>query len=309
MIGLFKVTSFILLLLGCFILFQIDVLEFIQDIGTLFRSKKCLRDRILEASGKKKKNSLMILIEDALHTLKTSGKEEDFSKICVLSLSLSVGGLLFGFTISNYYLAPVLCVGMCMLPFLYVKYLGIRLQKQINNELETALSIVTSSYIRCEDIITAISENKEYINPPVKEIFDQFVLEANLLNPDIKKLLSDMKGRIDNEVFKEWCDAIISCQEDGALKSTLLPIVKKLSNIRLVSVRLDALLYQPVKEYITMVLLLICNIPLMYFINRTWFEILIFHTSGKLVLTMCAIVIFISALGVVKISKPIEYKR
>lgn len=307
--GLLKLLAFLFILFGVFQFFDIHVMEFIQDIGTLFQAKKKLKDRVLESTGKKKKNNFLLLIEDTINSLKLSGKEEEFPKICVLSVALSLIGLVFGLTISNYYIAPVLCVGMCMVPFIYIKYLGIRLQKQLNEELETALSIITSSYIRCEDIITAIDENKDYINPPVREVFQQFVLEANLLNSNTKKLLYDMKGKINNEVFKEWCDGIIACQDDGALKSTLLPIVKKLSNIRLVSVRLDSLLYQPVKEYITMVLLLICNVPLMYFINKTWFHILIYHTAGKLVLTLCAIVIFISALAVIKISKPIEYKR
>lgn len=309
MSGLLRMISFLLILFGIFYGLQINVMEFMQELTKPFNRKTKLKDRILYAQGRKKKNTLYLLIEDTGNILKLNGKEEAFPKVCVLSIMLALAGILFGFTINNYFIAPVLGLGMCTIPFIYIKYLGIRLKKQQNEELETALSIITSSYIRCEDIVTAIDENKEYINPPVKQVFDQFVLEADLINSDIKKLLFSMREKIDNTVFKEWCDAIISCQDDGALKSTLLPIVKKLSNIRLVSVRLDALLYAPVKEYITMVLLLILNVPLMYFINRTWFEILIYNIAGKLVLTLCAGIIFISAINVVKISRPIEYKR
>ena len=43
--------------------------------------------------------------------------------------------------------------------------------KAISAELETALSIITTSYLRNEDIQTAVEENLEYLNPPVKNAF------------------------------------------------------------------------------------------------------------------------------------------
>lgn len=309
MTGFFRLIAFLLIVSGFFYVGRVDPLEFIQDLSKLFETKDKLKNRVLLSQGKKKKGAFYLLVEDTKSILKLNGKEEEFPKVCILSFALAIAGLVFGFTISNYFIVPVLCMGMCTLPFIYIKYLGIRLKKQQNEELETALSIITSSYIRCDDIVAAVEENKDYINPPIREVFDQFVMEANLLNPDIKRLLANAKIKIDNNVFKEWCDAVIACQDDGSLRSTLAPIVKKCSNIRLVSVRLDAMLYGPIKEYVTMVLLIILNVPLMYFLNKTWFRILIFYTPGKLVLALCAAVIFLSTMAVIKISKPIEYKR
>ncbi|BCJ98402.1 type II secretion system F family protein [Anaerocolumna chitinilytica] len=309
MLGIIRILSFALYLLGIFYLLRLNVAEVMQELSEPFSARESLKNRILLAKGKRKKNTFSLMIEDTRNILKLNGKEEDFPKVCVFSVTLSIVGMLFGLTLSNFFIVPVLCAGLCTVPFIYIKYLGIRLKKQQNEELETALSIITSSYIRSENIVTAIEENKDYLNHPVKEVFQQFVLQANLVNPDVKVLLYNMKMQIDNTVFEEWCDAVVACQDDGALKTTLLPIVKKLSNIRLVSVRLDAMLYAPVKEFITMVLLIVANVPLMYFINRTWFEILVFHTAGKLVLALCATVIFISTINVIRISKPIEYKR
>ncbi len=309
MLGIIRILSFALYLLGIFYLLRLNVAEVMQELSEPFSARESLKKRILLAKGKHKKNTFALMIEDTRNILKLNGKEEDFPKVCVFSVTLSIVGMLLGLTLSNFFIVPVLCAGLCTVPFIYIKYLGIRLKKQQNEELETALSIITSSYIRSENIVTAIEENKDYLNHPVKEVFQQFVLQANLVNPDVKVLLYNMKMQIDNTVFEEWCDAVVACQDDGALKTTLLPIVKKLSNIRLVSVRLDAMLYAPVKEFITMVLLIVANVPLMYFINRTWFEILVFHTAGKLVLALCAAVIFISTINVIRISRPIEYKR
>lgn len=307
--GILRILSFALIVFGIFYLLKLNIAEVIQNLSAPFNTRDSLKDRILFIQGKKKKNNFYLLIEDTRNILKLNGKEDDFPRICVFSVILSIAGILIGFTISNYFIVPVLCAGLCTVPFIYIKYLGIRLKKQQNEELETALSIITSSYIRSENIVTAIVENKDYLNPPVKEVFDQFVLKANLVNPDIKVLLNNLKLQIDNTVFQEWCDAVIACQDDGALKSTLIPIVKKLSNIRLVSVRLDAMLYAPVKEFITMVLLIVMNVPLMFFINRTWFDILVFHMAGKFALALCAGVIFISTINVIRISRPVEYKR
>ncbi len=309
MIGLLRILSFALYILGVFYLLRLNVAEVIQDLSAPFYGKDSLKDKIQYAQGKKKKSWLYLLIEDTRNILKLNGKENDFPRVCVFSVLLSILGILIGFSMSNYFIVPVLCTGLCTVPFIYIKFLGIRLKKQQNEELETALSIITSSYIRSENIVLAISENKDYLNPPVKDVFEQFVLQSNLVNPDIKILLNSLKQQIDNSIFQEWCDAIIACQDDGALKTTLTPIVKKLSNIRLVSVRLDALLYAPIKEFITLALLVVANVPLMYFLNRTWFEILVFHTAGKFTLAVCAAVIFISTVNIIKISRPVEYKR
>lgn len=118
-----------------------------------------------------------------------------------------------------------------------------------------------------------------------------------------------LKAGVDNGVFHEWVDAVVACQDDYNLKSTLPPIVAKLSDMRVVSAELDMLLMEPVKEYITMVILLLGSIPLMYFLNKAWYETLMFTEFGKVLLAICGAVIFISVAAVAKHTRPIEYKR
>lgn len=121
--------------------------------------------------------------------------------------------------------------------------------------------------------------------------------------------MDGLKAGIDNSVFHEWVDAVIACQDDYNLKSTLPPIVAKLSDIRVVTAELDLLLFEPLKEYITMVLLLVGSIPLMYLLNRDWYHTLMFTEFGKILLTICAAAIFLSVAAVTKHMRPIEYKR
>ncbi|SFR77706.1 type II secretion system F family protein [Anaeromicropila populeti] len=308
---LLQLFAFLFLSLGIVILLEISRKEFIQGMEGVFlwKPKKKLKTRVLEATGKKKKNWFTNLIQESMIILQLNKKEKLFPITCAVATILSLTGVLLALLLQNYYLVPVLAVGFLMVPFLYVKILGFRMKKLLNEELETTLSIITTSYIRSENIVDAMEENIDYVNAPIHDVFQQFIFEANLINPDIRKLIRKMKKKIDNDTFGEWCDALVACQDDSKLKSTLLPIVKKLSTVRVVSARLDTMLYEPVKEYITMVILVVLNVPLMYFLNKDWFRILVYQKSGKITLAACAGVIFFSLFSVIKITRPIEYKR
>lgn len=199
---------------------------------------------------------------------------------------------------------------LALLPFYYVKFTASRHKKQINTELETALSMITTSYLRNKNtIIRAIEENLPYLNPPVSEVFRNFLMEAKLINSNTAEALEGLKKGMDNVVFHEWVDAVTACQDDYNLKNTLPPIVSKLSDMRVVSAELDLLIYEPVKEYITMIILLLGSIPLLYFLNRDWYETLMFTGFGKVLLAISGTVVFVSVAAVSKHIRPIEYKR
>jgi len=207
------------------------------------------------------------------------------------------------------FLVPVLAVGMMFIPFWYIKLTQNHYKKAIAAELETALSIVTTAYLRSEDIQTAIEENVGYLNPPVLSVFRDFLARIRLVDPDVTAALQDMKMKIDNDVFREWCDALAACRHDRGLKTTLTPIVAKLSDMRVVNGELENLITEPRKEYIIMQILLVGNIPLMYFLNRSWYDTLMHTALGQVILAICGAVLFITTAFVIKLTQPIEYRR
>ena len=93
------------------------------------------------------------------------------------------------------------------------------------------------------------------------------------------------------------------------MKDTLLPVVSKLTDVRIVNNELKGLLSAARNEYWVMVALVVGNIPLLYVLNKDWFHTLIYETSGKVVLGICGVVILVTALFMLKFTKPIEYKR
>ena len=154
----------------------------------------------------------------------------------------------------------------------------------------------------------SVEENLEYLNPPVKTVFADFVSRIRLIDPDLEAALEELKGKIENDVFMEWVDALKSCLYDRSLKTTLTPIVAKLSDMRIVNAELEYLVFEPRKEFITMVVLAVGNIPLLYFLNQSWYDTLMHTIPGQIMLAVTGAIIFVSTACVIKLTKPIEYR-
>lgn len=295
---------------GFFMLFGISPMEFTEGIFTRILAKpNSIKSQINEATRRKKPNLLRREITEAQEILRLTNRTQMFGILCACSLGLAAAGICISAAIGNLFLAPVLAIGLMFVPFWYVKTTATNYKKAISSELETALSIITTAYLRNEDIITSIEENVHYLNAPVKSVFENFISRIKLSNPDLTAAILDMKQHIDNEVFHEWCDSLILCQNDRSLKSTLTPIVNKLSDMRVVNADLEYMVTGPRKKFITMALLVIGNIPLLYMLNKTWYNSLMNTIPGQIILAVSAVGIFVATAIVIKLTKPIEYKR
>ncbi len=293
-----------------FMLFGISPMEFTEGIFSRILAKpNSIKSQINEATRRKKPNLLRREITEAQEILRLTNRTHMFGILCACSLGLAAAGVCISAAIGNLFLAPVLAIGLMFVPFWYVKTTATNYKKAISSELETALSIITTAYLRNEDIITSIEENVHYLNAPVKSVFENFISRIKLSNPDLTAAILDMKQHIDNEVFHEWCDSLILCQNDRSLKSTLTPIVNKLSDMRVVNADLEYMVTGPRKEFITMALLVIGNIPLLYMLNKAWYNSLMNTIPGQIILAVSAVGIFVATAIVIKLTKPIEYKR
>lgn len=303
-------ASCIGLIAGFFLLLGLTPMEFTDSLfGFLTRKNKSIRSEIKEAAKRKKMSLFRREITEIQEILKITERIGWFSLVCAASLLGFATGVSLAILMNNVFLVPVLAVGMMFLPFWYIRLTASHYKKNIADELETALSIITSAYLRNEDIVTAVEESVSYLNPPVKSVFAGFLTKVKLVNPDIVEALHGMKSQIENEVFHEWCDAIAACQYDRSLKTTLTPIVSKLSDMRIVNAELEYMVFEPRKEFIIMALLVVGNIPIMYLLNRDWYYTLMHTAVGQIVLSVCAAAIFISTAFVIKLTKPVEYRR
>lgn len=308
--NLLPVIAFLMMAAGGFLLFGISIKDFAETLAAPIQSRKpTMRQKIRAVTRPKKLKGIRLTIKETREVLEITGRSARFGLLCILALALMVLGAMLALSMNNIFMLPVLAVGFSLLPFWYILFTSISFKKQLNAELETALSIITTSYLRSESIITAVEENLSYLNPPVAQVFESFLAQSKLINSNIRFALESLKGRLHNEIYDEWLDAVIACQEDKTLKTTLVPIVNKLSDIRVVSAELDYLLYEPVKEFVTMAVLLVGNIPLLYFLNKSWFHTLMYTTPGKAILAVCALALFVGAAAVIRLTRPIEYRR
>ena len=144
---------------GFFILLRLSPMEFTDGVFRSLTSRpKSLKDEINELTHRKKKSFLRREIADTQNILKMTGREAKFPAICAMSLLLFVVGASAAIMLGNFFLVPVLAVGMMFVPFWFIKLTASYYKKNIAAELETALSIITTAYLRNEDIQTAVEE-------------------------------------------------------------------------------------------------------------------------------------------------------
>lgn len=308
-----SIVIFFLLVGGLLLLFKISPLDITEDlIKGLSQESDDLRSVIKIASNQEKKGflkSFRKLIGETRTILRITRRENMFSTLVGMSTILLIIGIIFGVVIQNGFLSIVLGLGMALLPFWYVKLSEHTYQKELNEELETALSVITSAYTRSENIIKAVEENLYLIHPPVSNVFEEFLMDTKYISASTSDALLRLSGKINNNVFKEWCYAVIACQDNRNLKFTLPPIVRKFSDVRIVTGDLSMALYDPLREMLIMSGMVIGLVPLLYLVNIEWFNILVGTWIGKGILAIDVLLIFIAINAGIRLTKPVEYKR
>ena len=300
---------FLLLAVGAVLLLKLTPERITGDLMRFVSPNQTLRDKVLTRKGKKKSRKITVELRRIKDALEQTGKGNQFAVACAASLLLMIVGCVIAIMIDNPFLVPVFAIAFAMIPFFYAKRTVAYYDNHVKEELETALSIITTSYVRTDDIVSAVKENIQYLKPPVKDIFAGFVAETMMISSDVKQSIRHLKEKVNNSIFAEWCETLIACQDDRTLKDTLMPIVTKLTDVRIVNNEIKGMLSSARVEYYMMAGMVVGNIPLLYFLNKDWFNALMFTTLGKLVLAICGLVIIVTAVLMLRFTKQIEYRK
>ena len=300
---------FLLLAVGAVLLLKLTPERITGDLMRFVSPKQTLRDKVLTRKGKKKSRKITVELRRIKDALEQTGKGNQFAVACAASLLLMIVGCVVAIMIDNPFLMPVFAIAFAMIPFIYAKRTVAYYDNHVKEELETALSIITTSYVRTDDIVSAVKENIQYLKPPVKDIFAGFVAENMMISSDVKQSIRHLKEKVNNSIFAEWCETLVACQDDRTLKGTLMPIVTKLTDVRIVNNEIKGMLSSARIEYYMMAGMVVGNIPLLYFLNKDWFNALMFTTLGKLVLAICGLVIIVTAVLMLRFTKQIEYRK
>lgn len=300
---------FLLLAVGAVLLLKLTPERITGDLMRFVSPKQTLRDKVLTRKGKKKSRKITVELRRIKDALEQTGKGNQFAVACAASLLLMIVGCVIAIMIDNPFLVPVFAIAFAMIPFIYAKRTVAYYDNHVKEELETALSIITTSYVRTDDIVSAVKENIQYLKSPVKDIFAGFVAENMMISSDVKQSIRHLKEKVNNSIFAEWCETLNACQDDRTLNDTLMPIVTKLTDVRIVNNEIKGMLSSARIEYYMMAGMVVGNIPLLYFLNKDWFNALMFTTLGKLVLAICGLVIIVTAVLMLRFTKQIEYRK
>ena len=300
-----KIIIFLLIVSGLFSIFSIRFNDFLHILAPAQRST--LQDDVDVLLGKPAKGFFNRETMEIEQLLAATGREGRFNLVKRASLFLFAFGAIVAILLNNPFMIPILGAGFAFTPVWYLRSTASLYKKHLNEELETAISVITTSYLRSGDLLKAIKENIPYLNPPVKAHFEAFITESEMLNANMISTINTLKMKIPNQIFHEWCNTLIQCQSDRSMKNTLSFTVQKFSDMRIIQSELEAIINEPKKEAITMMFLVMGNIPLLYVLNRTWFETLMYSIPGKITLAICSAIVLFSFTRIMQLSKPIEY--
>ncbi|WP_317367358.1 hypothetical protein [uncultured Tyzzerella sp.] len=305
--GILGIVIFFLITVGLFNILNINFLSITnQGLNYLMRAKKVnVREKINIIKGKNKENYIISQIKKVNYILEITNKKKQLPFIFAIGCLSGVLGVSVCVAINNLYLMPVLAIGLFLVPFMIMEQQMNLYKEELTSELETAMSIITTSYLRTENIVMSVNENLSFINPPLHRYFKDFLINTQI-NPNIEYSLKVLQNSIENKIFKEWCEALISCQSNHTLKTVLNPIVAKLSDLQVVNSELDMLFAKPKNDFLTMVGMTVLAIPFLLLMNRSWLVALLTTTIGKIILAIGVALVFHAIFSVMKLVKPLE---
>jgi len=267
------------------------------------------KDYVRRINGKATENFAVRSRKEAQEVFERTGQRERYRKTVYLALASSVGGLALGIIgFNNPPLAIVLAVGFYFLPLWWTQFAQYRYDQALNEELETALSLITTSYTRNNDILTAVTENLANINEPVRAVFVAFANNLRYVDANAPAQIERIKSALDNPIWRQWCDTLILCQADHTLRDALIPIVNKFSDQKAQQEENATKMMLPLRRAMGMIALVLSVIPLLYILSREeWYANLVETAGGQLSLVITAIVVLATINAAIKLSKPIQY--
>lgn len=265
------------------------------------------KDYVRRINGKATENLAVQSRKEAMEVFDKIGQRGRYRKTLQLSLIAAGGGVILGGVLRNPLLSIVLAVGFYFIPLWLTRFSLYRYDQYLNEELETALSLITTSYTRNNDILGAVTENLGNINEPVKGVFTAFANNLRYVDANAPAQIERMKGALDNSIWRQWCDSLILCQADHTLRDTLIPIVGKFSDLRIQQEENATKMMLPLKKAITMICLTGGFIPLLRVLNQDWYANLVTTAFGQVSLVLSALGILVTANAGIKLCKPVQY--
>lgn len=300
-----KVLGAILMILGLFLILRVDLVEFISLLTKPWQKRRAKKDRIDRIVGKSP-SKLRQMFSNSKEMLDSANMGGDLRRYQLGAVLLAVVGVLIGTAMDNIMAAIVLALGLAVVPVIYIQLKTGVYIRNLNESIETALSVVTSAYVQSGDLVDAVKTSLKAIPSPMDDIFRKFLVDVEMIDSNVVQALYNMSNRVNNRHFKEWCAAARHSQSDREIRYTMPSMVERLSEYRQVQMETDTAMRRMYTDYGLMVVIILSTIPVMAMIMPEWFDALMNTVAGKITLSIVLLAIFLCTIGVVQSNKPID---
>ena len=210
-----QVIASVFIVIAIAIFFGLTPQRITDDLLSIIKPNDTMKDKAKNIRGNKKRHWIYKFLMRMKGALDATGKSRQFTIAMTSSLILFAAGAVVCIMIGNLFLIPAVSVALALLPFMYISSTLSYYDKNTKLEMETALSIITTSYERCDDIVSAVRENIPIIKPPLREIFMAFEGEATAVSSNIQRALYNLREKVDDDIFREWVDTLIAVRTTG----------------------------------------------------------------------------------------------
>ncbi len=305
---IFSIIVFMLFMFGLFILANLSLEDLSVGLDESLHPVVAIKKQAYRKQKNKKQSFLLSILQDTKLIMASMGRSSKFIVVIIVSVVLSIVSGFISTMLGNPFLIPAFTIGALSIPFIFVRTYSYTYQNSLRNELELSLSQITTSYIRTDDIIRAVEENINNINNPVREVFSEFLSQVKYINPNIRDGIDVMEEKIDNYIFREWCEALKKCIQNRTLKYMLMPVVNKFSTLREIQGSIKEALTGYKFEFYIIVGIVYGNYPLIWFMEEEWYKVLTSTTQGLACTGLIALITVICFIIFSFIIKPIDYE-
>lgn len=271
--------------------------------------KQNVLDIISHIDGTKKINYVKRTTDRTRHILESTGQSEKIKYIKIMSFISAGAGFMVGIIIANILIGLVLACGCYFIPYWLSDFYLYSYEQTINEQLEEALNLVTKTYERKGEIISAIDINLVNIKMPVR---NSFIHIKNSVENGISvetALIRSKETLNNNKLFNKWIDTVILCQQNRTMIGALQPIIREFSILKRQQLENKSLMFRPLTDTIQMCSLCVAMFPIIYIVSPDWISALFNNFIGNIIVTAMIIVIFFTINKAIKLSRPFDLEE
>ena len=215
-----------------------------------------------------------------------------------------IAGYIIGKLIFTDSMVSIALAGICIiLPHAFLIIKSNNDKRELAENLESAMRIITHEYISTNDFEKAVAntvDNIEHDRP-----FREFLVDMNSVSSSVERNLRRLETKENNVFFSRWIDQLILTQTDRSQIANLMPILDEMNDAKTAQRRNDTQVAAAWREYFTLLFIILLSPLLVRVIQHEWYNYLITTFIGKiLVIAMLACLVWATGRAL-KINQPI----